>query len=196
MKYSKDGGQTWTPYRGDWGLTVTVNSDEKLMIEVSANGLGRFESFSVSGGSFNVEGNIMSLVTEEDFASETIIWPSGFKSFFSGFTNLISAENLVMPTDLAESCYANMFEGCTSLIKAPVLPATTLAKECYASMFSGCTSLNYVKCSATDISAQDCTSDWLKDVSPTGTFIKASTMNDWPTGASGIPTGWTVESVK
>jgi hypothetical protein len=34
--------------------------------------------------------------------------------------------------------------------------------------------------------------DWLSGVSSTGTFTKAPTMESLPSGASGIPTGWSV----
>ena len=194
--YSTDDGQSWETFIGDFYLTVNVASDNKLMIKFQGS-IDPFGSFSVSGGNFNVEGNIMSLIKKDDFESATSIrfWDTYFfKGLFKNQTNLISAENLVLPaTILAEDCYANMFEGCTSLTKAPKLPATTLVKGCYASMFAGCTSLKYVNCSATDISAQDCTTDWLKDVSPTGTFVKASSMEGWTIGASGIPSGWTVK---
>lgn len=67
-------------------------------------------------------------------------------------------------------------------------------------MFHGCTSLNSVTCLATDISASNCTKDWLKDVASTGTFTKAAgigvdTSGGWTSNsASGIPTGWTVKS--
>ena len=61
-------------------------------------------------------------------------------------------------------------------------------------MFYGCTSLRSIKCLATNISASDCTADWLSGVSATGTFTKASSMESWTEGASGIPTGWTVEN--
>ncbi len=66
-------------------------------------------------------------------------------------------------------------------------------------MFVNCTNLNYVKCLATDISADNCTTNWLANVAATGTFVKAATMNDWTVGldanddVSGIPQGWTVE---
>ena len=196
ISYSTDGGQTWSSIIGDYYEQLTIASDEELMIKLQG-GIDLFGSFSVSGGNFNVEGNIMSLIKEGDFESAMSIqsWDTFYlKGFFKGKTNLISAENLVLPaTYLAENCYANMFEGCTSLTKAPKLPATTLVNGCYASMFAGCTSLKYVNCSATDISAQDCTKDWLKDVSPTGTFVKASSMEGWTIGASGIPSGWTVK---
>ena len=86
-----------------------------------------------------------------------------------------------------------MFNGCTGLTSAPELPATTLAQYCYYYMFNGCTGLNYVKCLATTISASNSHKDWLKNVSATGTFVKAAGMADWPSGASGIPSGWTVQ---
>jgi hypothetical protein len=63
-------------------------------------------------------------------------------------------------------------------------------------MFDGCTKLNAVTCLATDISASYCTQLWLKGVAATGTFTKAATMNDWPSGALGIPRGWTVQDAQ
>ncbi len=115
-----------------------------------------------------------------------------YKELFSGCTNLTTAPELPA-TSLAEFCYLSMFSGCTSLTSAPELPATSLALFCYNGMFSGCTNLNHVICLATDISASGCTTGWLSGVAPTGTFIKTPEMEDWPTGDSGIPAGWTVE---
>ena len=112
-------------------------------------------------------------------------------SMFSHCSNLTKAPDLPATT-LADQCYAHMFDRCTNLTKAPDLPATTLANLCYIRMFDGCTSLNSIKCLATDIPAIVCTSGWLDGVAATGTFTKAASMNDWPTGTSGIPEGWTV----
>ena len=116
-----------------------------------------------------------------------------YYEMFKGCTSLTTAPALPATT-LAAGCYDRMFQGCTSLTTAPVLPATTLADWCYHWMFSGCTSLNYIKCLARDISADSCTTDWVYNVSPTGTFVKAGSMNDWEIdSANGIPIGWTVE---
>ena len=60
-------------------------------------------------------------------------------------------------------------------------------------MFYGCTSLTYIKMLATDIRAENCLGNWVKDVSTTGTFIKHPDAN-LPRGKSGIPSGWTVET--
>lgn len=98
-------------------------------------------------------------------------------------------------TTLAQYCYAGMFQLCTSLEKAPVLPAITLNNFSYISMFFGCSNLNYVKCMAQDISATNSHLYWLSGVSATGNFLKPSNMSDWPSGESGIPSGWTARNL-
>jgi hypothetical protein len=85
-----------------------------------------------------------------------------------------------------------MFYGCTSLTTAPQLPATTLVQSCYQNMFSNCTSLNSITCLATAKSISYYTNGWVSGVAASGTFTKAASMSSWTTGASGIPSGWTV----
>ena len=114
-----------------------------------------------------------------------------YSSMFEECTNLTVAPNLPVTT-LAESCYNSMFLGCTGLTTAPSLPATTLANGCYQQMFSGCTNLNYVKSLATNISAGSSLYYWVSGVASTGTFVKKAGVT-WPSGVSGIPSGWTVE---
>lgn len=89
-----------------------------------------------------------------------------------------------------DSCYLGLFMSCKSLIKAPDLVATVLSKSCYMTMFHGCTNLKYIKCNATDISATNCTSDWVRGVASKGDFY-APTSTNWTSGISGIPQGWT-----
>ena len=93
-------------------------------------------------------------------------------------------------TTLAERCYQSMFSNCVSLTTAPELPAETLVSYCYYQMFQRCSSLNYIKCLATNISAGNCTTNWVSNVAIIGTFETPSSTN-WSTGASGIPNGWT-----
>lgn len=102
-------------------------------------------------------------------------------------------ENMISATTLATECYWGMFQYCSNLITAPKLLSDTLVEGCYKGLFLGCTSLQHIECLATDISATDCLAEWVKDVSPTGTFIKASNDVQWQTGKNGIPEGWTVE---
>ena len=123
----------------------------------------------------------------------TTLTRSCYSYMFERCTGLIQAPELPATT-LAQNCYFNMFNGCTSLTEAPELPATTLAQGCYQAMFYNCTNLNYVKCLATDISATNCTNNWLVGVSSTGTFVKDANMASWRTGGSGIPNGWEIQN--
>jgi hypothetical protein len=112
-----------------------------------------------------------------------------YGNMFEGCTNLTTAPEL-RATTLAADCYMGMFAGCTSLTTAPALRAPTLVDGCYYSMFKGCSNLNYVECLATNPGGID-TGHWLEGVASTGTFVKKAGVT-WPTGASGIPEGWTV----
>lgn len=182
------------------------------------------QGYFTSTGQFNVSGNIMSLIYADDFKNKTTLSSSNSSAFMYLFYNtnkLISAEHLVLPaTTLSDNCYAHMFKGCSSLTTAPSLPATSLADHCYANMFDGCSSLttapelpaitlsdwcyyfmfadcsslNYIKMLATDVSAILCLEWWVNGVATSGTFVKDASTT-LPTGESGIPDGWTVETV-
>ena len=172
------------------------------------------------GNRMNVYGNIMSIEAGDGFESATTV-TNGFVNLFMEWSGLISAENLLLPaTTLTDSCYSNMFYGCTGLTQAPALPATALANGCYSNMFNGCTSLtsapelpaltlaensysamfygcsslNYIKCLATNIQENNCTDNWVYGVSGSGTFVKNPSMASWPSGDSGIPSGWTTQN--
>ena len=139
-----------------------------------------------------------------DFTNVTVIQSGVLTKLFEGtkvtdniLRNILpinqSTNHYYLPvTTLSKQCYMGMFTNCTYLTTAPELPATTLAQSCYASMFYGCTSLNNITMLATDISASGCLSDWVKNVSATGTFVKNPSMSSLPTGNSGVPNGWTV----
>ena len=163
--------------------------------------------------------NVMSLYSTNDFATDSTAIRSAFYKMFMNCTSLTKAPSLpattlvercysgmfngctsltkapeLPATTLAQYCYLNMFKSCTSLTKAPELTATTLANNCYQYMFDGCSSLNEVHCnmpssySSSQISSTYA-SNWLSGVSSTGTFYTNADAN-WPSGASGIPTGW------
>ena len=113
-----------------------------------------------------------------------------YARMFAGCTSLVNPPTLPATT-LAHSCYVSMFNGCTSLVNAPELPATTLNEMSYEGMFYGCSRLNYVKCMATDKSANNCTKNWLYGVASSGTLEKASGVY-WTYGSpSALPQGWT-----
>lgn len=123
----------------------------------------------------------------------------GYMYMFARCQNLTRAPELPA-TELGWGCYHQMFCS-TAIERAPVLAAATIPIDGYSSMFDQCANLNYVKCLATDISAQQSTYGWLHGVAATGTFVKADGMDDWTTGPQdewgridGIPTGWTVKN--
>ncbi len=124
----------------------------------------------------------------------TKIYNSCFLNMFENCVSLVT-----VPADLLPSlnpqinCYSGMFRGCTSLTTAPELPASVLASYSYREMFKGCTNLNYIKCLATNISANQCTYYWVKGVASSGTFVKNASMSSWTRDNYGIPSGWTVQ---
>ena len=248
LEYSIDGGTTWVRasyIEDEYSSTtpITLNEGDKVLIRGINNSLGAmawdsqqniagfdFKSNQDEPKRFNVYGNILSLLYGDNFINQTTLpfyeVGEGYGEYGRHFAKLfdqsgiVSAENLILPNDVAincyyglfmrctnlitppklpattleEYCYTYMFDRCSSLETAPELPATTLANYCYQGMFRDCSLLNSVKCLATDISAISCTNDWLNNVAATGTFTKAASMSSWTTGADGIPNGWTIEN--
>ena len=225
IDYSLDSGNTWTTLASDTDSPTVNAGNKIIwkaeLTPTSSIGIGRFSSTA----NFTVEGNPMSLLYGDNFVGQTSLSEKNyaFYKLFSGNTNVTSAENLSLPaTTLANYCYYNMFRGCTSLTTAPELPATTLAifcyyymfqgctsltkapsvlpatvltQSCYQSMFFSCTSLSAITCLATDISASNCTKNWVNGVAASGTFTKAASMTSWTSGKNGIPSGWSVQDV-
>ena len=130
-----------------------------------------------------------SLTTAPELPATTL-GISCYESMFH-FCNSLTTAPALPATTLAPYCYNGMFEGCDSLITAPELPALALADSCYQSMFSNCHFLNSITVYAHDISALDCTTDWLLEVAPTGTFRNLGFATYPTSNPSGIPTGWT-----
>lgn len=136
--------------------------------------------------------NCTSLVNVKDLIATTLI-ANCYGGMFYNCTSLVKAPE-IYATTTAPYCCTQMFYKCTSLGKSPILRSTTLTSSCYSSMFYGCTSLSEVICLATDISAEYCLFNWTNNVASTGDFYKAASMSSWPTGTSGIPSGWTVSN--
>ena len=143
VNYSLDGGSTWVLLTANTD-SPTVTAGNKIiwkgeLVPNSTNGIGTFSS----SGRFNIKGNPMSLLYDDDFIGKTSLTEANsFKKLFENNTNLINANELSLPAiTLANDCYMYMFSGCTNLISAPALPAITLTDACYMAMFNGCTSL-------------------------------------------------------
>ena len=116
-----------------------------------------------------------------------------YSSMFEGCQSLTKAP-VLSATTLAAECYYSMFSGCQSLTKSPELPATTLADSCYQYMFHGCRSLKEVRVSATT-TEKNALKEWLSGVSATGDFYCNPNATIFPTGTSGIPSGWTRHNI-
>ena len=253
ISYSLNEG-SWTQITSTAaGVTINVSAGDKIRLKGSNTTYATSNTvFSGFGGgegvtgtaTFDVSGNIMSLIYGDYFANQTALTGEfNFCCLFDG-SNAVSAENLILPsmtltphcyralfancayfttapalpaTTIAESCYRfmfsadnlltsvpsilpattlykecyyGMFNSCRALTTAPELPATTLTTSCYKQMFMTCSSLTYIKCLATNISVGSPTTDWVKNVAASGTFVKSHEMSSWTVGANGIPTGW------
>lgn len=224
IQYSKNNGP-WVSITASTSTTISVSSGDTVMFKgvnsSYAKDKSNYSGFEGGTATFNIEGNIMSLIYGDNFVGQTAM--TGTFNFCSLFklAKCVSAENLVLPsTELTQYCYRAMFSKCTDLIVAPALPATTLNKgcywylfeecaiteapellaetlvaECYGFMFTGCRSLNYIKCMAiTGFSTTNCKQNWVNNVASTGTFVKDSSVSvsTWTRGAGGIPTNWLV----
>lgn len=220
LKYSVNGG-AWTTYTSaitglQEGDVVRLKGHVVEQID-TASTYGAYGTLHCYYHNVEVEGNIMSLLYEDNFSGQTdLMYDYIFVALFA-YNPIVTAENLVLPstvmtnscyygmfdgcrslttapqlraTTLADQCCCNMFIGCSSLEKAPTLLATTLVAYCYELMFNGCSSLNHIECHATDISAFQCTTSWLDGVAENGTFITPSSTN-WSSGRDGIPASWT-----
>lgn len=134
---------------------------------------------------------------------------SCYESMFRACTSLVSPPEL--PAQLiyqlnasgnphehvSVRCYKNMFAGCTSLTYAPYLPSKIIPQDGYDNMFDGCTNLSYIHIAAEPIDTTSTytnrLSNWVRNVAPTGTFVKASANSVYLIDSSnGVPTGWTV----
>ena len=219
VSYSLDSGTTWTSLASDTYSPV-ISSGSTIMWKATnptingTNGIGRFYS---SGSTFDVEGNVMSLLYGDNYEGQTALQGDNqFRGLFDSNTKVINASGLTLPaTAMTSSCYRSMFGNCsnlksaptelpatsladrcyyymfarTSITSAPTLSATTLVDSCYGSMFSNCLSLSAVTCLATtNISGN--VGAMLLNISTNGTFERASGVN-WPCSAD-IPATWTV----
>lgn len=116
-----------------------------------------------------------------------------FYQMFYGCSKLRSDVGFYATEFPANSC-AQMYYGCSSLTRA-IIYCEVLTNGCFDEMFRNCSNLNTIWCTATDISATNCTRNWVRGVSSSGTFKKDANMTSWTTGVNGIPSGWSVQDI-
>ena len=187
---SRDGGNTWTDYTID--TAIALNTGEEVSFRAKADRTSEQDNtryfYFVMTGKIEAWHNVMSMIRTNDFATYNYVMRNAFYHLFEGCTSLTKAP--VLPaTELESFCYYYMFYGCQSLTKAPELPATRLASYCYFRMFAGCRSLKEVRVSATT-TAEGALGNWLDGVSATGDFYCDPNSTIFPSGVSGIPSGW------
>ena len=212
IEYSIDGGSSWSALES--GSTPTVERGKKILWKgklrhgmYANNGIGRFSST----GKFDIEGNVASILYDNDFEGITTsnVYLCGL------FRNcaVVSAEKLVLPFETVEGLqyqlmfgfctelkkapkliaktvkyngYDAMFQRCESLTEAPDLPATSLGERCYNNMFNGCTSLLKAPDLLVEELVQGCYTDMFANCSSLN-YIKAMFLTDPYVVGSGTP---------
>lgn len=230
VSYSINNGE-WQEPTNNLNLNVNANDSIRLKGQMQTDytenvsvmkqlGIGAF-----SGGTatFEIQGNIMSLFLGDDFNDSEKLIPVLNGSMYTYYeifkgSNLVSAENLILPSKTCFSMYMAMFQDATLLKKAPQLPAATMEDMCYLSMFNGCTSLErtpilhadklesmcyvdmFKNCTnlkhITMLATKGVTSGlggWVQNVSPHGVFVKSKNATWEIQGDNGVPINWIVQ---
>ena len=138
MQYSLNGGDKTAVT----ATAINVEVGDKVAFYGNGTSITNYNGSMIAGGTADIKvyGNIMSLVDETGFATNTTLTATDtFQRLFYGNAKLTDASGLLLPAmTLTEKCYQQMFDGCTALTTAPELKAETLANNCYNSMFYGC----------------------------------------------------------
>jgi len=220
LEYLVEGEPNWVTWvETDNVRSLTLNAGGKVYIRNASETSTGFSTSSSNNYKFAFTnntyagGNTNSLLCKNP--ANAVITDACLRGLFSGQTTLITAPNLPAPV-LSYYCYAQMFLGCTNLISPPIIGATTQAEaacwkmfyqcfsleespelktevlvtQCYQEMFYGCTRLKKLTTLMTNISANYCLSNWVASTAATGDFYCPAELTI-PTGASGIPSGWT-----
>ena len=180
-------------------------------------------SYFSSDDIFSISGNPLSMAYGDSYTSATVTkdWLSMARMFYQ--SKVYSASNLNLDFNISPGTFAEMFRectelrfpppelshessggspgtfggmfyGCSKLTSAPVINIATLKQNSCSSMFYECSSLKEVTIMCTDISASNCLNNWLYGVPATGTITIVQGIT-FPTGASGIPSGWAVVEI-
>ena len=198
------------------GQTMHIRNTSETSTGFSSSQNDDIYKFAFTSATY-AGGNLNSLLCKNP--DNAIITNYCFTRLFLG-AKLVTAPSLPS-TNIANHCYFYLFRECTLLVAAPeILPAENLKQYCYYYMFAGCTSLtngpkifakngatsalqgmfngdnvlNYIYTEITDISASNCLTDWLNNVSLTGDFY-CLVEQTIPVGSSGIPSGWTRHNI-
>ena len=158
ISYSTD-GNSWTTLNNVDSTTITASVNVASGDTVYWKGVGTRTAIaapSLSGGrnnatifssdvNFDVEGNAMSMLYDDNFEDEEFDSGSTYHltGLFYSATTLVNASGLTLPAStLYDNDYNDLFNACSGLTSAPsALPASTIGASSYKRMFRGCISL-------------------------------------------------------
>lgn len=156
VAYSIDEGDTWVETTNVNNqevivTTPTITNGSKVLWRGNGPKFSRaynavsYRSVFSSSGTFNISGNIMSLLYWNNFDDELTISNSyTFYYTFSNCVGIIDASEMLLPATTLQNGYEyrSLFQGCTGMTHAPKeLPCKVLAAQAYMNMFYGCSSL-------------------------------------------------------
>lgn len=165
---------------------MEVNEGDTLILRgnltpTQTDGIG---TFSISG-ECTIAGHVIGLLEYDELVSYS------FKKLFENCIGITDASALILPDEVAQSCYEAMFKGCTSLETSPALYATILATDCYKEMFYGCSSLNSITIYSETQLGTSYSYNWVYGVSETGSITTSPSITYTESGVHGVPNGWT-----
>jgi hypothetical protein len=220
LKYSTDGGDTWTEYNEEADIPLNAGQDlcfkgNKSNYKNLYNGSNNKPIFTTEGTKVYIAGHIMSLIAGDEYSDNTPMPEDAFNGAFSKGTDanntdiaIDSTNPLILPSTVNARCYKNMFRGCVNLLTPPDLPSETVADACYSGIFRCCPNLTSVKCNlrgATKADLENAVDKWLvrsgtKDmINTSGTFYCPESMVDvWNSlhvaniSIGAVPTTWTI----
>lgn len=166
ISYSTDSGATWSSITTTEGVSPSINTYLGETILLRGFNKSYWDGDIQGGGhhyfggtaSFNIKGNIMSLIYGNRFNKLSgLTERAALYGIFKG-SKAVDASGLILPEDVIPDWgYCCMFENCTSLQYAPNMPAISIGKYSYGRMFYGCSSLwNTPVISATTVASGSC----------------------------------------
>lgn len=184
------------------GLYINILPNSRLYLRAeisswaSSSLLNSTNSFSVDNN-YSIGGNIFSLLYGEEFNGQTEFKNESANAFIGLFyqqSNLVDASSLQLNAIIVPmGAYDSLFHFCNNLESAPIIKGQTFGNSSCNVLFNACGKINRIECHATNPTSQGFF-NWVQNVAENGTFVKKRGVS-WPSGISGIPTGWTVEEI-
>lgn len=204
LETSFDEGNTWTPYTIGETIELTHIGDRvcfaaPIGVENRYNsgdntGKNKYNHFVISG-KMSASGSVMSYLKREE-SQTSLNTMRSLGNLFQNCTGLTKPPELPATTIISR-CYMYMFSGCTNLTAAPVLPAEKTFSYSYRGIMENCPLINEIRVGLKSFESGR-TTNWLNNVSPTGTFYCPAELGTNETiqrGPSYCPEGWTVINI-